>query len=113
MLALGEVRLTDLAPMTDDGAETGAPAPEYATSMRDALADPPRETLTVDPAVPATAVRVNTHDRMSGFPSDWVPSSVQPAGVVAVVAEFVVSTYTSWSPTCTEAGTRIVGVRVL
>jgi hypothetical protein len=99
--------------MTDDGAETGAPAPEYATSMRDALAEPPSETLTVDPAVPATAVRVNTHDRMSGLPSDWVPRSVQPAGVVAVVAELVVSTYTSWSPTWTDAGTVMVGVAVL
>lgn len=99
--------------MTDDGADVGAPAPEYATRTREAFAEAPSETLTVDPAVPVTAVRVNTQDRMSGVPSDWVPRRVHPVGVVAVVATLVVSTYTSWSPTWTDAGTVMVGAAVL
>ena len=36
--------------------------------------------------MPAAAVVVNTHERTSGLPSSRVPSSVQPFGVVAVVA---------------------------
>ena len=55
----------------------------------------PSVAVTVEPAVPATATRVNTHDRMSGVPSDWVLSSVQPAGVVNVVAALAVTTSTS------------------
>ncbi len=63
--------------------------------------------MIVDPAVPATAVRVNTHERMSGVPSDWVPSSVQPAGVVAVVALLAVMISNKRSPAATAAGTVI------
>ena len=50
---------------------------------------------TVEPAVPATAVRVNTQERMSGVPSTRVPSSVQPDGVVRVVSRLAVTNRTS------------------
>ncbi len=58
--------------------------------MRATLTDAPSVEVTVDPAVPATAARVNTHDLMSGLPSSAVPRNVHPAGVVAVVAELAV-----------------------
>ena len=38
------------------------------------------------------------------MPSDCSPSRVQPAGTVAVVAPFALTTSTSWSPGWTVAG---------
>ena len=73
--------------------------------MRETLPEAPSVAVTVLEGVVASAVRVNTHDRMSGVPSCWVPSSTQPAGVVTVVATFAVTKYSNWSPVCTVLGT--------
>jgi hypothetical protein len=97
--------VADAEVMTDEPITVGTPALEYARTMRvDFVVELPNVDVTVDPAVPAIAVRVNTHERMSGVPSCCVPSNVQPAGVVAVVDRLTVTKYNSWSPTWTPAG---------
>jgi uncharacterized metal-binding protein len=67
-------------------------APLYASRTRDALLEAPSVAATVEPGLVSVAVRVKTHDRMSGCPSEAVPRRVQPAGVVAVVAVLTVTT---------------------
>ncbi len=90
--AAGVVRVVDVLVRTLEAAATRGTAPLYAASTRDTLALTPRVAVTVVPAVPATAVRVNTHDGMSGDPSCREPSNVHPVGVVAVVLAFAVTT---------------------
>ena len=91
----GVVRLADVPEITDAEPVVAGLAPAYATSVRATFAEAPSSVVTVEPPIPAGAVRANTHDVMSGPPSACVPSSVHPIGAVAVVAALAVTTSTS------------------
>ncbi len=69
--------------------------------------------MTVVPASPAGAVRVNAAETRSGLPSDTWPRAVQPVGVAMVVARLMPTTSTSWSPGWTDAGTVTPGLVAL
>ncbi len=64
------------------------------------------------PPTEVPAVLVSTQD-LTSVPSETVPTVVQPVGGVRVAARFVVTTSTSLSEVCTEAGTVMLGREVL
>src|SRR4051812_22569687 len=64
------------------------------------------------PARPALACRVSTQDLIS-VPSETVPRTVQPAGVVRVADLAVDTKRSSRSPVCTDDGTVTAGLAVL
>ena len=110
MSAGAVVKLADVPVITEGIAVVEASALSYASRVRAVLLEVPSVMETTEPALAASAVRLNTHEVMSGLPSCAVPSSVQPGGVVAVVELFAVTMYTNWVPGSTDVGTEIVGV---
>ena len=92
---LGLACVAALPGSTDDANVEIAPAPVYATSTSEVLLVALTGTVTVDPPVAPSAVRVRRNDETSGAPSAAWPRSVHPAGAVIVPLRLIVTNSTS------------------